>query len=63
MVPVLSMFLTCSHLFPEALAPSVTVLSERVDAIDEGAWTTFVCVDEDLVALNQRIDRRRQECE
>ena len=38
-------------------------LSKRVEAIDEGTRTTFVCVDEDLVALDQRIDRRRQECE
>jgi len=41
----------------------LTALSERVDAIDEGTRTTFVHVDEDLVALDQHIDRRRQECE
>jgi len=41
----------------------LTALSERVDAIDEGTWTTFVRVDEDLVALDQHINHRRQECE
>jgi len=41
MVPVLSMFLTCSHPFPEALAPSVFFLrlsalfSEELDDDDE----------------------------
>ena len=40
----------------------LTALSERVDAIDEGTQTTFVHMDEDLVALDQCIDCRRQEC-
>jgi len=41
----------------------LAALSEWVEAIDKGAWTTFVHVDEDLVALDQCIDRCCQECE
>jgi len=41
----------------------LAALTEWVDVVDEGAQTTFVRVDEDLVALNQRIDHHRQECE
>ena len=38
-------------------------LSEQVDSIDEGTRTTFVCVDEDLITLDQCIDHCFQECE
>ena len=33
-----------------------------MDAVDEGIRTAIKRIDEDLGALNQRVDRRRQEC-
>ena len=35
----------------------------QVDAIDEGCKGTFVRIDKDLEALDQRVNRCRQECE
>ena len=34
----------------------------QVDAVDEGIRTAVKCIDEDLEALDQRVNRRRQEC-
>ena len=35
----------------------------QVDAVDEGVRTAVKRIDEDLEALDQRVNRRRQECE
>jgi len=38
-------------------------LSLHHDALDTGTWAGFACVDQDLEALDQCINRRRAECE
>ena len=35
----------------------------QVDAVDEGICTAVKRIDEDLEALDQRVNRCRQECE
>ena len=55
MVPVLSMFLTCSHLFPEALAPSVM----QVGMQHLSGWVAIVtCLD--ICDLNKPNRQRLQ---